>query len=86
MSKYKYCGSNSESIESFEDLLNKIVGSEDVYNDEYDEQSCGKSPNCSYCKRNESLRYCGKSYPEIGVYTGDHYDDVIDAIITYLND
>lgn len=82
--EYRYCGNNSGEIEGFGDLLNKITDPENTY--QYNEDSCNKTPNCSYCKRNESLKYCGKSFPEIGVYTGDHYDDVIDAIIKYLNE
>lgn len=82
-SKYKYCG-DSDEIEGFEDLITKLLGSENNYKDE----DCfdTRSSNCNYCKRNESMRYCGKSFPELNVYTGDHYDDVIDAILTYINE
>lgn len=85
-SKYRYCGSHSD-IESFEDLVSKISDKENhsPYSEE-DCQECNKSRNCSSCRRNESLRYCGASFPEIGVYTGDHYDDVITAIINYFNE
>lgn len=80
---YKYCG-NSEGISDFEDLLDKIVSEENVFQNPEDDCHT-PTTNCSYCKRNEAMRYCGKDYPSIGVYKGDHYDDVIDAIINYLD-
>lgn len=81
---YRYCGSNNSDISNFEDLLNQITGEENTFQN--DEDECGNPvTNCSFCKRDESFRYCGKDYPNIGVYKGDHYDDVIDAILTYLD-
>lgn len=80
---YRYCGSNKD-ISTFEDLLDQITGEENTfYNDE--DEYLDPVFKCSFCRRDESFRYCGKDYPNIGVYKGDHYDDVINAIITYLD-
>lgn len=77
---YKYCGkSNIDRENSFEHLIAQVVGSEYEY-----VQSCNKS--CNNCRRDDRARYCGKGSQIIGIYTGDHYDDVIDAIIKYLEE
>lgn len=81
--KYKYCGSNT-NVNSFEDFIKEALGFYNKFNfEEVKEECCNKS-KCNTCCRNESLRYCGEDYPEVGVYKGDHYDDVIEAVLNYV--
>lgn len=86
MSHYRYCG-KQEGIENFEDFVDKFVHEEDVFVDileeDYSDYSCERRI-CIPCYRNESLRYCGKDYPQFGVYKGDQYDDVITSILNYI--
>lgn len=87
MKQYKYCGEKKEDIHYFEDFVENFVDPEEVFiSIEEEEECCNEQPpSCVSCYRNENLRYCGEDYPELGVYKGDHYDDVIDSIINYTN-
>lgn len=78
--KYKYCGKVLNGT-SFEDFVDNFVNREEVYMCCENECNNCCENSCVECHRNSSMTYCGQSYPDLGVYQGDHYDDVIEAII-----
>lgn len=72
---------NCKNGETFEDFVDSLVDSEDVFQYEYGEECEPIKSQCRLCYRNESMRYCGQDYPQLGIYKGDHYDDVIESIV-----
>lgn len=90
--EYKYCGTSFDKNISFEDFVNKVIPEgatfkfeDEDFEDSCDKKECDKQKTCISCERNESLKYCGDNYPEFGIYKGDHYDDVIEAIIENIS-
>lgn len=87
--KNKHCKCSDNVSKKLENLIANVIFEEEVfqYSDECDEgNECKytRKNSCNSCKRDESLRYCGRSFPSIGVYNGDQYDDVIESILEYL--
>lgn len=84
MAKYTYCGKkHKDEIHNFEDFVDYTLSSKDTFKEEVYEDDCHIPVEvCKTCKRNEGLRYCGLDYPDLGIYKGDHYDDVIESLAT----
>lgn len=90
MSHKNKCCKRPNKSNDLEHLIANVLFKDEVFHYEEDcEESdkCGnKRNNCYSCKRDESNRYCGRDFPSVGVYRGDHYDDVIEAILQYIEE